>query len=317
MGKASGTDGTPWRAEEEAGRLSLVGGLVHRMAGEAPLRCRRSPGTGGRETYQVDTARRSFIVRLSGLPPAASRCEAAVLEACRSHGLPVASILHIGAAGCSGLHAAIQERLPGEPLDPAWFAPGCPGFAGLVEASGRLLARLHGIATSGYGPLVGRLRGAFPLWKQVIDLWRPALRSGGVEPFRTLGLRPVDMEPRMRLLADLTAQAPPRMLHGDFKLDHVLVDQGVVSGLLDLECALSGDPLWDLARWSTFNPAANIWERFLAGYGAALPGDLHLRLALYRIRQSVEISLHALATGNQGRLAQLARNLDQDLRTTA
>lgn len=317
MHTASEGGGTPGRAGDQAARLRLVEDLVRRVAGETPLCCRRTPGSGRRETYQVDTGQRSLIVRLSALPPAASRREAAVLEACRDRGLPVARVLHIGPIGSDDLHAAIQERLPGEPLDPAGYAHDCPRFDGLVEASGGLLARLHGIATSGFGSLVGPLRGAFPHWAQVIDLWRPALRSSGGEPFRTLGLSLLDLEPRMGLLAELTAQAPPRLLHGDFKLEHVLVEDGSVSGLLDLECALSGDPLWDLARWSTFNPAAGTWACFLAGYGAALPADLPLRLALYRIRQSVEIGLHALATGNQGRLAQLKRNLDQDLRATA
>lgn len=302
-------------ADDPSAQPGRVRALVQQLFGETALKCRRSPGRGARATFLVDTPRRRLVVRLSSLPPAASHREAAVLEACRAQGLPVPRVLHIGAAG-TGLHAVVLERLPGEPLEPARF-PEPGGSADPVAAAGGLLARLHRIEVRGFGPLVGPLQGAFPDWAPVIDLWLRVVDGASGEPFRSLGVATREVEGRMERLAGWTRPAAARLLHGDFKLEHVLVQDGAISGLIDLECALSGDPLWDLARWSTFEPAPEVWDRFLGGYGSGLPGDLGVRLALYRIRQSVEIGLHALSRGDRRRLAQVKRNLERDLRRTA
>lgn len=59
------------------------------------------------------------------------------------------------------------------------------------------------------------------------------------------------------LRASQPAEVPPRLLHGDFRLDNVVVDpaSGVVRAVLDWELATVGDPRTDLgsllAVWST------------------------------------------------------------------
>jgi len=85
-------------------------------------------------------------------------------------------------------------------------------------------------------------------------------------------------------LAD--APVPLAPLHGDYYGDNVLIEGGVVTGLLDWEAARVGDPLWDLARTeaAAFAAAPDAWTRFRAAYAARVPWAVDTaRIRRYRL----------------------------------
>lgn len=70
----------------------------------------------------------------------------------------------------------------------------------------------------------------------------------------------------------IPAEQPPRLVHGDYRLDNVVVDPdgGSVVGVLDWEMATLGDPLTDLASMT-------LWWDGIGGLDspvAAVPGDV-------------------------------------------
>jgi aminoglycoside phosphotransferase (APT) family kinase protein len=84
-------------------------------------------------------------------------------------------------------------------------------------------------------------------------------------------------EASAQLLARLERQRPPavspRLIHGDFALDNVLIHDGAVSGIVDWAWGAVGDPRYDLAL--AIRPKEGVFqapedaESFFAGYGTA------------------------------------------------
>jgi aminoglycoside phosphotransferase (APT) family kinase protein len=61
----------------------------------------------------------------------------------------------------------------------------------------------------------------------------------------------------------------PVLVHGDFNVHNVLVDQDRITGVLDWECAMIGAPEQDLAYAKPIMSQHIDWDRFLAHYRAS------------------------------------------------
>jgi aminoglycoside phosphotransferase (APT) family kinase protein len=134
----------------------------------------------------------------------------------------------------------------------------------LAENLIEVLARLHRISAEqvGLGDLgrpEGYLERQLSRWARQLD----ASHSRDLPALVSLG---------ERLAARLPAQQGVALVHGDYRLDNVVVDPaaGRVCGVLDWEMATLGDPLTDLAS------AAMWWDgvRGLDNPVAAVPGDV-------------------------------------------
>jgi aminoglycoside phosphotransferase (APT) family kinase protein len=131
----------------------------------------------------------------------------------------------------------------------------------VTRKAGALLARLHEVATRGFGPLDGSGEGPFTDWAAAI-----AVSQASVAP---------DAPPEVsRALAvldarrDLLAAAPARLLHFDYEPGHILVDgsSGEIACVLDFEEARGGDPVYDLTQWEVFHDAYAPFAPLLQGY---------------------------------------------------
>ncbi len=59
---------------------------------------------------------------------------------------------------------------------------------------------------------------------------------------------------------------PPVLVHGDFNIHNLLVENGHVSGVLDWECAMFGAPEQDLAYIQPHIAPHIDWSQFIAAY---------------------------------------------------
>jgi Ser/Thr protein kinase RdoA (MazF antagonist) len=84
-----------------------------------------------------------------------------------------------------------------------------------------------------------------------------------------------------------------RLLHGDLGSHNVLTDGTDITGLIDWEDCLAGDPVFDVASWATFQPEHR-HPPFLEGYRSvrALPADFEARFWLYYLRVSLAKTVH-------------------------
>lgn len=155
----------------------------------------------------------------------------------------------LGSAGVSGLVApavladdldgprpwALVERLPGTPgvVD--------SGAASLATRMGEVLVRLRDVTVGGID---------LPRWTDPTELVAAARRTlTGIDEV----LRPGDLHTLATLLAeapDLLSGRPAVLSHGNFGPRSVLMDNGRVTGIIDLEHARIADPHLDVAWWA-------------------------------------------------------------------
>ena len=64
-------------------------------------------------------------------------------------------------------------------------------------------------------------------------------------------------------------EAAARVIHGDFGLNNVLFDEGLVSAVLDWETLQIGDPAYELAYLQDPLTTRSLWEPFVEAYRAA------------------------------------------------
>ncbi len=84
----------------------------------------------------------------------------------------------------------------------------------------------------------------------------------------------------------------PVLLHGDFNIHNLLVENDRVSGVLDWECAMFGAPETDLAYIQPHISQTITWDDFLAAYHAAGGRELDIasmpfHLAFSSLRQNI------------------------------
>jgi hygromycin-B 7''-O-kinase len=154
----------------------------------------------------------------------------------------------------------ITTRLPGRTLASSWRHLTPQRRQRLVYAIGRCLARVHGCILGAFGKLHSLNCAS---WADYVHKYvEPYLRSARDEHL---------LEPRVctgidRLLGRVMGDwedAQPALIHCDFHYGNVLHVDGRLSGILDFEWALAGDPAYDLV-------ISHVRERMVPGSEAAL-----------------------------------------------
>jgi aminoglycoside phosphotransferase (APT) family kinase protein len=174
---------------------------------------------------------------------------------------------------------ALQEELPGEPLEP-WIP--------LPEAIVGRLLELHELQTE---PFPATWSGS---WPRVVAA---SVLSGARSYLRLATLR--DHSDRSRELLARCQDAVRRfgdrvpdsdaIVHWDFTPDNVLVRDGQVSGVIDWEGARPGDVRFDLVTLAFYAPGTPLLESALAdldpGLRAAYQAHLCVRQAEWSLRR--------------------------------
>lgn len=86
------------------------------------------------------------------------------------------------------------------------------------------------------------------------------------------------------------------LIHKDFHLENVLQDKGVLTGVVDMEWAISGDPAYDFATdYHWYKYSENSLDPIYKGYEATRPLDklAHQRIAMYRLLPMIEDAVYA------------------------
>jgi len=205
---------------------------------------------GDRVVIEATTARFPTGVVLKASREQSVRAEVYAARCAERAGVPVPAILAEGK----------DQRLPGQD----WFvmrrAEGQP-WASLAQTDvqrartlddiGHVFASLHGVPMRNYGPLTPSLGGRYLSWSdwlhaELLSCSQPLIREGHLPPhFMHMA------EDMLRSLAPQLENVRPALLHGDLGDQEIFVDprSGAVTAIVDWGDALSGDPLYDFARF--------------------------------------------------------------------
>jgi aminoglycoside phosphotransferase (APT) family kinase protein len=245
----SGTRGVAPHLAFDARRLETF--LATKLPGFAgPLTVRQFKGGQSNPTYLIETPARRYVLRRKPpgqlLPSAhAVDREFRVITALSAQGFPVAPPqLYCDDPGVVGTPFYLMDHVEGrvfwEPAIPDTSVATRAAIYGAVNAT---LARLHSFDPVALG-LSDFGRGENYVARQV-ERWTRQYRASETE-------RIDDME---RLIAWLPGHLPPpapvRLVHGDFRLDNVIVAPSSpdVVAVLDWELSTLGDPLADFAYY--------------------------------------------------------------------
>ncbi|MFE6903685.1 phosphotransferase family protein [Streptomyces sp. NPDC057717] len=166
----------------------------------------------------------------------------------------------------NGWRYILMSRLPGEDLAVAW--PGIPRADQdrIVTEAGACLAALHALDP---GPLAGAVGPGD--W----DTFVGEQRAGAVQQQREHGLAEGWLEQIPDFLDSVKLPTGPErtLLHTEFMRQHLVVDarNRTLTGLLDFEPAMIGDPAYDFVAVGLFVTRADprLMTRFTEAYGRA------------------------------------------------
>jgi aminoglycoside phosphotransferase (APT) family kinase protein len=231
----------------DAARLEAF--LASRLPAFAgPLSVRQFKGGQSNPTYFLQTPARRYVLRRKPpgklLPSAhAVDREFRVISALHARGFPVAApLLYCDDAGIAGTPFYLMDHVEGRVV----WEPHMPDAqpherAAVYDAMNATLARLHSFDPAALG-LGDFGRGDNYVARQV-ERWSKQYRAS-----ETDGI--AEME---RLIAWLPSHLPPpapvRVVHGDYRLDNIILAprEPTIRGVLDWELSTLGDPLADLA----------------------------------------------------------------------
>jgi Ser/Thr protein kinase RdoA (MazF antagonist) len=275
------------------------------------------------EVYDATTSGdRRLIVRISHSEDPRFEGERWALDAARAVGVPTPTVLHLQRVILDqekSVTFCIEEKLPGVALDVLLDKGVRPERA--IGQLGELLAAIHGISIEGFGHLRPDGRG-WPVTFDSIMLDLIPRRVRVLDAARHWRVKDSLVDAGLTALSDhahLYSYDDPRLLHGDFSLDHVLVDGDPghehVSGILDMQQCAGGHPASDVAYWLAISG-----ERIpLAALLTSYPGRREFLdrnealIALMIVRRSLWMLMADRDRGNSGRITDHVHNLNRAL----
>jgi aminoglycoside phosphotransferase (APT) family kinase protein len=242
-----------------------------------PLTVRQFKGGQSNPTYLLDTPKRRYVLRRKPpgklLPSAhAVDREFKVISALHAQGFPVAEpVIYCADESVAGTAFYVMGFVDGRVFwNPEMPASNPAERAAVYDAMNATIARLHSLDPAQIG-LSDFGRGENYVARQV-DRWSKQYRASETHKID-------EME---RLIEWLPAHLPPtgpvRLVHGDYRLDNMIIDaaQPKVLAVLDWELSTLGDPLADfsyhLMQWHMPQEDAGGGTGSLLGFDLAALG---------------------------------------------
>lgn len=255
----------------------LAGWLAAERPGDAgpALSARLLAGGRSNLTYEVGDGERAWVLRRPPVGPVPATAhdvarEYRVMAALEGTGVPVPAMYAL----CTddsviGAPFYLMEKVGGTPFRSAAELARL-GPDRVRRISLRLvdtLVALHDIdpAEAGLADF-GRADGFLD---RQVRRWSAQLAAAG------RGDLPRAEELRSRLASNVPAQSRPGIVHGDYRLDNVLVDSADrLTAVIDWEMATIGDPLTDLALLIAYQKLSRLPGGDLVTDAASAPGHL-------------------------------------------
>jgi aminoglycoside phosphotransferase (APT) family kinase protein len=232
-----------------------------------------------------------YVVRFDGLAlEGRSRFygEALAYEKLREHDIPAPQVIAVDVSKQIVPHDYIlMTKIEGATIIDSWPNLTLDQCQQVAQEAGRYLAKMHAITFDGYGKLKLPAAERFPTWYAYVMDYLHRYKSESVSMSiltEAQGNHLWDTFEQHRTLFE--SVQPARLIHWDFHFENVLQMDGHVTGILDFEWSLCGDPAFDFRlewQWEDTCPgsAQGLYHGYLAE--RSLPADQELRVRLYSL----------------------------------
>lgn len=163
---------------------------------------------------------------------------------------------------------------------------------------GRVFKQIHSISANNYGPIdikllltKNELTGTFSSWKSFIFLnlnnhLKECVKIGVLSPSELVSLKSIYVKSK-----PIFTNSKSSLIHNDPSLRNIFVNNNRVTGIIDWEDAIFGDPLWEIAFIDTFlfrKEDKLKFKLFCNGYGININKEYKsLKYWLYYLRISL------------------------------
>ncbi|MDN3025650.1 phosphotransferase [Streptomyces sp. S.PB5] len=215
---------------------------------------RRLKGRSHRVYECTDARGGAVVVRLSAPHRARFGIEASLVQRCRDAGVPVPAIRYVGnqESAYGPVSIMVQDKVAGETLREHATRVGPERARDVVRQAGEILAEIHQVNTTEFGSVDANLHGTdskFGDW--FIDRLEAKLNEARrIEP--TSGRLLDRAMALMRIHRAMLDDCSPKLLHGDYSPDNLIVEDGCIAAVIDWEAAKSGPPEMDIGWWDCF-----------------------------------------------------------------
>ncbi len=187
----------------------------------------------------------------------------------------------------------ISKMLKGENLESKWNNLEDSLKTTLATKAGSILKKLHSIHFEFFGEIPNK--GPLPQTSSWSNYLKAKLQFHLDEALE-LGLIGSDIESKFNDVLSTNTHLLDQvkvasLIHVDFHFGNLLFSNDEITGVVDFEWALAGDPLYDLARWRTGDedyPGSQ--EAFFKGYGLQdFTQDEKQRMKIYQMIKNLEL----------------------------
>lgn len=256
--------------------------------------------------FEIFTESENFVIRTSGRNQNYD-VEHELLRIAKERGVrvsrPVAVNVDLDAFPFA---FSVLEKMPGGPL----LKVDKGLWPRILEEVGQQLMLLHSIKLDGFGEVdkqrfrsLGVLVGGQSSWiKHVFGIFKLKVRALEAkfevekkENFEKSVLTKMQIGQLIEILSRIPwlmdkvenekweEEAPGSLIHGDIHFEHILVDGDMLSGLIDFNKTLVGDPLFDIAYFSVM-PGGEYYPHILKSTGLTWNDK---KFHLYRLLMSI------------------------------
>lgn len=188
----------------------------------------------------------------------------------------------------------IMQRLPGKTMQSLWPIDG--GLdATLIKETGKYMALIHKVKPEGFGFFLNyTVKNKKRLVGQYDKLSGHILSSLDRNLLSLVGFKAIqsDQSEKIKRLfekyADYMENVEGTLIHNDIADWNTLVHNGHISGFIDWDECVSGDPIMDFAQWSLFFDEKRL-AHMIDGYVevSTLPENFKEKLHFYKLRYLV------------------------------
>ncbi|EHK54818.1 phosphotransferase family protein [Allomesorhizobium alhagi] len=246
MGTATGTGGAGDWVPDRARLTRWLSATIPGFRGE--IRLERTAGGQSNPTFRLRATDLDLVLRSKPAGPTLPSAHAVdrefrVMEALRGTGVPVPCVRALcGDESVIGTVFYVMDYVPGRVFwDPRLIDLDRAERSAIFNSMNETIARIHSLDVAAIGLRDYGRAGAYA--ERQVARWTRQYRASEIDPNPAMDWL-IDWLPR-----NLPPDGPTRLVHGDYRLDNLLIHptEPRVVAVLDWELSTLGDPMADFA----------------------------------------------------------------------